>query len=108
MTNNSKWRPNTDSRQVLIPLRSSLKCINQYLFKSFLFPDYLIREGISVQVQKVIQGLDDADDSQATSSTHCKLEPTGMFYQAIPKPKTKKQKHLHDSYLPFRPNKLEN
>ncbi|XP_055314616.1 zinc finger protein 530 isoform X4 [Sitodiplosis mosellana] len=37
--------------------------------------DFLIREGISVQVQKVIQGLEDADDSQATSSTHCKLEP---------------------------------
>ncbi|XP_055314646.1 zinc finger protein 3 homolog isoform X30 [Sitodiplosis mosellana] len=36
---------------------------------------FLIREGISVQVQKVIQGLEDADDSQATSSTHCKLEP---------------------------------
>lgn len=44
-------------------------------FKTFLFPDFLIREGISVQVQKVIQGLEDADDSQATSSTHCKLEP---------------------------------
>lgn len=45
------------------------------VLKNFLFPDFLIREGISVQVQKVIQGLEDAEDSQATSSTHCKLEP---------------------------------
>lgn len=28
-----------------------------------------------MQVQKVIQGLEDNEDSQATSSTHCKLEP---------------------------------
>lgn len=34
-----------------------------------------ILPGISVQVQKVIQGLEDTEDSQATSSTHCKLEP---------------------------------
>lgn len=36
----------------------------------------LVPQGIAIQVQKVIQGLDENEDSsQATSSTHCKLEP---------------------------------
>lgn len=30
---------------------------------------------VHLQVQKVIQGLEEQDDSQGTSSTHCKLEP---------------------------------
>lgn len=36
----------------------------------------LVPQSIAIQVQKVIQGLDENEDSsQATSSTHCKLEP---------------------------------
>lgn len=77
LLHNNKIRPlrrsMMDSTQVHCGRHN--KCFANVRFKTFLFPDFLIREGIQVQVQKVIQGLEDADDSQATSSTHCKLEP---------------------------------
>ena len=47
-----------------------------------------------MQVQKVIQSLEDTEDSQATSSTHCKIEPvlsvSPKLEPGVKKPKRRK------------------
>ncbi|XP_055691954.1 zinc finger protein 182 isoform X4 [Lutzomyia longipalpis] len=53
--------------------------------------------GISVQVQKVIQGLEENDDSQTASSTHCKLEPVMSI---SPKLEFIEQPSSHEETIP--------
>ncbi|GAB0091065.1 zinc finger protein 189 isoform X1 [Sergentomyia squamirostris] len=53
--------------------------------------------GISVQVQKVIQGLEENDDSQTASSAHCKLEPVMSI---SPKLEFIEQPNSHEEAMP--------
>lgn len=50
-----------------------------------------ILPGISVQVQKVIQGLEDNDDSQGNNAPNLKLEPGTLELS----PKTELQDTMH-------------